>query len=63
MRIFLPAHRRDGRSDRMAQLAFIVDDLVFRLSPVERLMLRQTGKVPDWFIPGVEAEYQRGHRG
>lgn len=58
-RIKVPEEAREARSNRMAHLAIIVDDLSARLTPHERHALRQTGAIPDWFLPAVDAEYAR----
>lgn len=41
-------------ADRMRHYAFAVDELAERLDPQERQVLRQTGRVPAWFLGQVE---------
>jgi hypothetical protein len=48
--------RRAQTEDKMNDYAFVVDDLARRLSPDERMRLRATGKLPDWFLPAVDVE-------
>ncbi|TDT98710.1 hypothetical protein EDD99_6941 [Streptomyces sp. 846.5] len=38
----------------MADYAIAVDEASNQLSPDERLHLRSTGEVPDWFLADVE---------
>jgi hypothetical protein len=40
----------------------VVDDLATRLSPDERRALRETGAVPEWFLPTVRATYRERYR-
>src|SRR4030095_13709974 len=42
--------------DKMAVYALAVGEVVGRLSADERRTLRETGKVPDWFLDQVELE-------
>ncbi len=37
----------------MMRYAYAVDDVAKRLSDEERRVLRETGAVPDWFLPAV----------
>jgi hypothetical protein len=60
--IVAPEEAKDMSSDRMARMSLVVDDLVARLSPAERQVLRQTGAVPDWFLPTVETTYKERYR-
>ena len=46
--------RRDAASDRMADFAIAVDEASNQLSHEERLHLRSTGDVPDWFLADVQ---------
>lgn len=46
--------RRDAASDRMADFAIAVDEASNGLSHEERLHLRSTGEVPDWFLADVQ---------
>jgi hypothetical protein len=57
-RIIAPEEAADRRSDRMARMSLVVDDLAARLNPDERRVLRETGAVPEWFVPTVEATYK-----
>jgi hypothetical protein len=45
---------RDFASDKAHSYAFAVGDAVQDLTPDDRMMLRRTGQVPDWFIARVE---------
>lgn len=53
---------RDGRSDKMGDYAFAVDDAARTLSKDERAHLRATGEVPEWFLADVERRYQEIRR-
>jgi hypothetical protein len=57
-RVIMPDQNRELRSDQMAAAA-VVDDLSRRLTPQERQLLRQTGDVPDWFLPAVYASVEQ----
>jgi hypothetical protein len=59
-RIYRPYRYRELHSDRMADLALIVDDLSTRLAAQERDVLRRTGRVPDWFVSSVRDAYEQG---
>jgi hypothetical protein len=61
-RILMPGEAADMRSDRMARMSLVVDDLAARLSPAERQVLRETGAAPDWFLPTVHATYVERYR-
>jgi hypothetical protein len=53
---------RGGRSDKMGDYAFAVDDAARTLSKDERAHLRATGEAPDWFLADVERRYQEIRR-
>ena len=61
-RVIMPAANREFRSDQMAAAAVVVDDLSRRLTPQERQLLRQTGDVPDWFLPAVYASFEQSRQ-
>ncbi|MEY9870561.1 hypothetical protein ABH931_000015 [Streptacidiphilus sp. MAP12-33] len=46
--------RREAMSDQKMDYAFAVDEGAERLSHDERLHLRATGQVPDWFLDFVD---------
>jgi len=53
----VPAPRseaHDMASIKAQHYAFAVDDAAQELTPPERVVLRSTGQVPDWFIARVE---------
>jgi hypothetical protein len=53
----VPAPRseaHDMASIKAQNYAFAVDDAARELTPQERVVLRSTGHVPDWFIARVE---------
>jgi hypothetical protein len=49
--------QRDAMSDRLGDYAFAVDDAARTLSKDERVRLRATGEVPDWFLADVERRF------
>jgi hypothetical protein len=42
--------------DKMGDYALAVDEVASHLSAQERLRLRETGTVPEWFLDAVEQE-------
>jgi hypothetical protein len=46
--------QRDAMTGKLGDYAFAVDDAARTLSRDERVRLRATGQVPDWFVPDVE---------
>lgn len=49
--------QRDAMSDKLGDYGFAVDDAARTLSRDERVRLRATGEVPDWFIADVERRF------
>jgi hypothetical protein len=45
---------RGMRDDRLAPLKFAASELADELSTDERKRLRQSGELPDWFLPRVQ---------
>lgn len=45
---------RGMRADRIAPLKFAASELAEELSPEERSRLRESGALPDWFLPRVQ---------
>lgn len=48
--------RKEHLSARMMRYSIVVDRLARQLSAEDRQMLRDTGAVPEWFLPRVLAE-------
>ncbi|MFN2522351.1 MAG: hypothetical protein ABR614_03450 [Mycobacteriales bacterium] len=54
-----PTMASEIRSGRMASYAFACDRVAEKLSVDERQALRESGSLPDWFLPEVQRAAER----